>query len=303
MERKDALYFLQVVKMIIWKLIQAFMMFPSESSTLNTYLFYHKGMTLGSFPAMPSTGGAFIPSYQNPGTNLMNMGIDRPAAASNSSTTTLQTNPETTSSDQSSSSGGLMESFQKLLANTNMYMFPHAVYSGVPGMLGAGSQKQMTPEAIASPPQVSQFMSQIFGNLTEIQLPQPSYSGLPGMKGEGAQTQGSITSADMAGLEYGRMNSSVSANPKVEYSGVPGMLGTGSMTGIPIVAEGRAMQTFGVSSDNDTQGHSNGESYSQGFNFVAASGHMPSGESSSYGMGEVHQTGVNSWNGDWPGEN
>lgn len=265
---------------------------------------------------MPSTGGAFIPSYQNFHQNVSMSSGTTDNNRGNGSTTTGNAEsgqPVDSSPGEGFNTEGLIESFQKMLSSTNMY--PHAAYSGVPGMLGTGSQTQNIPVGIPSPVTVGQYISPSLENLTETEPPLASYSGLPGMEGVGSQVQGSITNLEIMNLpqamvlkqtEYGQiMNSTGSNNPETLYSGFPGMLGTGSSVSQSHDGSTR-IQTFGALSSDKTnagnEGHSNVETYNHDFSHPTIQ-NTDEGSmfgQSSYGMDTVKQTNVNSWNGDWP---
>ena len=263
-------------------------------------------MNFQPFPVIPSTGGAFVSTYQNFGANMMtNPGsaIDDKGNAS-----TVVDKEEATQQGQSSVTSDfntevMTNFYQNLLNSTNIY--PHAIYSGTPGMLGIGSQSQIMPQAVPAPSFVGQYINPSFENFTEIEPPHASYGGLPGMEGEGSQVQGSISSLDIAKLpqipvlkqtDYVQiMNYTSSRNSGSVYNGIPGMLGTGSMVRVSNTGTER-MHTYGGSERNTTDGRS----HTQGFKFQS----IPLANSglSSYGMGAVQQTKVNNWNGDWPGE-
>ena len=272
-------------------------------------------MTFGSFPAVPSTGGIFNPANQNPKQESTQTNVNQ----QDNVTQIIDGNKQSTndSSNPVSNTGNILESFQNLLSNANR--FPQATYSGIPGMLGLGSQSLIPQPHLGEPTADRQYMDPKLTNLTESALPYPSYSGLPGMQGIGSQTPGTINSPniavlpDMNGIQqssYGQnLTASEFAQPAALYNGYPGMLGTGSMKN---GGTAEVTQTFGQSRTNiggDTksngQGHSNKETNNFGFSQVAASGgglpgSVPS--SNNYGMGNMQQTEVSTWNGDWPGK-
>ena len=272
-------------------------------------------MTFGSFPAVPSVGGTFNPANQNPKQESMQTNVNQ---QDNVTQIIDGGNKQSINDSKSpvSNTGNILESFQNLLSNANR--FPQATYSGIPGMLGLGSQSSKPQPHLGAPTANRQYMDPKLTNLTESALPYPSYSGLPGMQGIGTQTPGTINSPsiavlpDMNGIQqssYGQnLTASESAQPPALYNGYPGMLGTSSIYN---GATAEVTQTFGQSRtniDGDTkstgQGHSNKETNNFRFSQVAASGGLPGSvpSSNNYGMGNMQQTKISTWNGDWPGK-
>ena len=264
-------------------------------------------MNFQPFPVISSSSGAFNPPYQNFDPNSTKnptaSAIHDTGNASSAAVKQERIQPGQSPLTSHFNPGMMSDLYQNVINSTNMYS--HAVYSGIPGMLGTGSQSQIMPQVVGAPKITGQYINPSFENLTETEQPGASYSGLPGMEGVGSQVQGSISTLDIAQLpqisvlkqtDYGqKMNYTFSNSPGPIYNGIPGMLGAGAIAGVS--TNTASMRISGGLDVNTTVGGSN--IGSQGMMqpvAIAASG------LSSYGMGVVQQTKVNNWNGDWTGK-
>lgn len=144
-------------------------------------------------------------------------------------------------------------------------MFPGAVFSGQPGMLGIGLQvplETITPDHIPMPE--SQYLPAQLRNVSETMLSVPVYSGYPGMLGIGQQQAASVGNDEYANT------------PSPSYS----------------------MSEFGQMHSNDLPDarvatHMNGQ-VSVHSNSIQTGYHNGGTES-------LPRVNTNNWNGEWPG--